>query len=98
MVPPGWSLFVSQTPISSQPRPFGHTERPDAWWLQPLLVLLGGYTLGCHSLRHLVGGRLGKFRRSDVQLTMPLCDRILTVAQEMIVAVKGPERDGDHSA
>ena len=89
---------MSQTPISLQPRPFGHTGRPDAWCLHPLLVLLGGYTLGCHSLRHRVGGWLGKFRRSDVQLTMALYDRILTVAQEKMFALKGPARDGNHSA
>ena len=40
----------------------------------------------------------GKVWRSDVQLTMALCDRILTVAREMIVALKGPARDGNHSA
>lgn len=28
------------------------------------VVLLGGYTLGCHSLRHLVGGRLDTISRS----------------------------------
>ena len=27
------------------------------------VVLLGGYTLGCHSLRHLIGGRLDQFSR-----------------------------------
>ncbi len=32
---------MSQTPISLQPRPFGQTERPDAWWLQPVLEFLG---------------------------------------------------------
>jgi hypothetical protein len=26
-------------------------------------VLLGGYTMGCHSLRHLLGGRLNRFSR-----------------------------------
>jgi hypothetical protein len=33
------------------------------------VVLLGGYTLGCHSLRHLTGGRLDEISRS------PLCRR-----------------------
>ena len=28
------------------------------------VVLLGGYTLGCHSLRHLVGGFLDQFSKS----------------------------------
>jgi hypothetical protein len=31
------------------------------------VVLLGGYTLGCHSLRHLVGGRLTQISRNPVQ-------------------------------
>ena len=30
-------------------------------------VLLGGYTLGCHSLRHLVGGRKDEISKSPVQ-------------------------------
>jgi hypothetical protein len=32
------------------------------------VVLLGGYTLGCHSLRHLVGGRLDRLSRSPLRL------------------------------
>ena len=31
------------------------------------VVLLGGYTLGCHSLRHLVGGRMDEVSKSPVQ-------------------------------
>jgi len=31
------------------------------------VVLLGSYTLGCHSLRHLVGGRLNRLSRRPVQ-------------------------------
>ncbi len=31
------------------------------------VVLLGGYTLGCHSLRHLVGGRLDRLSEHPVQ-------------------------------
>jgi hypothetical protein len=31
------------------------------------LVLLSGYTLGCHSLRHLVGGRLDQFSKHPAQ-------------------------------
>ena len=31
------------------------------------VVLLGGYTLGCHSLRHLVGGRLVQISKKPVQ-------------------------------
>ncbi len=31
------------------------------------VVLLGGYTLGCHSLRHLVGGRLDLFPTAPVR-------------------------------
>jgi len=31
------------------------------------VTLLGGYTLGCHSLRHLVGGRLDQMTRAPLQ-------------------------------
>jgi hypothetical protein len=31
------------------------------------VILLGGYTLGCHSLRHLVGGRLSQISRRPAQ-------------------------------
>ena len=31
------------------------------------VVLLGGYTLGCHSLRHLVGGRIDQLSKHPVQ-------------------------------
>src|SRR5712664_2077625 len=31
------------------------------------VVLLGGYALGCHSLRHVVGGRLDRFSGSPVR-------------------------------
>jgi hypothetical protein len=31
------------------------------------VVLLGGYTLGCHSLRHLVGGRLDSISASPIR-------------------------------
>jgi len=31
------------------------------------VVLLAGYTLGCHSLRHLAGGRLDRFSGADVR-------------------------------
>jgi hypothetical protein len=37
------------------------------------VVLLGGYTLGCHSLRHLVGGRLNKLSRRPVQRRAYAC-------------------------
>lgn len=37
------------------------------------VVLLGSYTLGCHSLRHLVGGRLNKLSRRPVQRTTYSC-------------------------
>ena len=33
------------------------------------VVLLGGYTLGCHSLRHLVGGFLDQLSRTPVRKT-----------------------------
>ena len=34
------------------------------------VVLLGGYTLGCHSFRHLVGGRLDQLSKS------PTCHKV----------------------
>ena len=37
------------------------------------VVLLGGYTLGCHSLRHLVGGRLTQLSRQPVQQKAYFC-------------------------
>ena len=37
------------------------------------VVLLGGYTLGCHSLRHLVGGRLTQISRQPVSWTSYRC-------------------------
>jgi hypothetical protein len=37
------------------------------------VVLLGGYTLGCHSLRHLVGGRLNVLSRSPARLMAYNC-------------------------
>lgn len=37
------------------------------------VVLLGGYTLGCHSLRHLVGGVMDRFSRSAARLTAYKC-------------------------
>lgn len=41
------------------------------------VVLLGGYTLGCHSLRHLVGGRLDRPSERPVQNAMYAgCNRL----------------------
>ncbi len=37
------------------------------------VVFLGGYTLGCHSLRHLVGGRLDCLSQSPGRLTSYRC-------------------------
>ncbi len=37
------------------------------------VVLLGGYTLGCHSLRHLVGGYRNRLSKSPVRLTSYRC-------------------------
>jgi hypothetical protein len=37
------------------------------------VVLLGSYTLGCHSLRHLVGGRLTQLSRKPVQYRSYVC-------------------------
>ncbi len=31
------------------------------------VVLLSGYTLGCHSLRHLIGGRIDQLSRHPVK-------------------------------
>lgn len=37
------------------------------------VVLLGGYTLGCHSLRHVVGGFMDRLSGKPVQLKMYKC-------------------------
>ena len=37
------------------------------------VLLLSGYTLGCHSLRHLVGGWMDKFSRRPVRKTAYDC-------------------------
>ena len=37
------------------------------------VVFLGGYTLGCHSLRHLVGGRLNMLSESPKRQTAYRC-------------------------
>jgi hypothetical protein len=37
------------------------------------VVFLGGYTLGCHSLRHIVGGRLNVLSKKPVQRTAYRC-------------------------
>jgi hypothetical protein len=37
------------------------------------VILLGGYTLGCHSLRHLVGGRLDQLSSQPAQLKLYDC-------------------------
>ncbi|HLW78383.1 MAG TPA: succinate dehydrogenase [Terriglobia bacterium] len=37
------------------------------------VVLLGGYALGCHSLRHLAGGLVDQFSRSPVRRTAYAC-------------------------
>jgi hypothetical protein len=37
------------------------------------LVLLSGYTLGCHSFRHLVGGVLDQFSRHPTRLVLYDC-------------------------
>lgn len=36
-------------------------------------ILLGGYTFGCHSLRHLVGGRVDEMSKSPMRKTMFDC-------------------------
>lgn len=42
------------------------------------VVLLGGYTLGCHSLRHLVGGKLTQISRRPVRSKAYRCVSCLT--------------------
>jgi hypothetical protein len=37
------------------------------------VVFLGGYTLGCHSLRHLIGGRLAQISRKPAQYRSYVC-------------------------
>jgi hypothetical protein len=37
------------------------------------VILLGGYTLGCHSLRHLIGGRLDQLSRAKVRYPAYRC-------------------------
>ncbi|MCI0682880.1 MAG: hypothetical protein L0Y71_12325 [Gemmataceae bacterium] len=37
------------------------------------VILLGGYTFGCHSLRHLIGGRIDELTKSPLQHKMYDC-------------------------
>jgi hypothetical protein len=37
------------------------------------VLFLGGYTLGCHSLRHLVGGRFNELSKAPARLTSYRC-------------------------
>jgi hypothetical protein len=37
------------------------------------VILLGGYTLGCHSLRHVIGGYLDQLSRSPVRRRLYDC-------------------------
>ena len=50
-------------------RPPGRTNRYRSRYARPggQRRLLSGYTLGCHSLRHLVGGRLDQLSRAKVR-------------------------------
>ena len=41
------------------------------------VVMLGGYTLGCHSLRHLVGGHLDQFSRAPLRARAYACSSCL---------------------
>ena len=68
---------------------FGKTSRHDNWWLTPLAVFLGfsafivystwaafqgdPYTLGCHSLRHLIGGARDSLAGRGMQRTAYDC-------------------------
>ena len=47
------------------------------------VILLGGYTLGCHSLRHLVGGRLTEISRKPVQAVSYRCVSCLNARHMM---------------
>jgi len=49
------------------------------------LILLGGYTLGCHSLRHLVGGMFDQLARRPARKTAYDCVSCLN-RQHMIFA------------
>src|SRR2546430_1129861 len=44
------------------------------------VVLLGGYTLGCHSMRHLVGGYLDRLSGHPVRRTAYACSSCLNRA------------------
>ena len=37
------------------------------------VILLGGYTLGCHSLRHLVGGYMNNFSKNPIRAKCHAC-------------------------
>jgi hypothetical protein len=37
------------------------------------VILLGGYTLGCHSFRHLIGGRIDQLTKAPIQHGMYNC-------------------------
>ena len=41
------------------------------------VVLLGGYTFGCHSLRHLVGGAVDLLSKAPIRRWLQLCSRCL---------------------
>jgi hypothetical protein len=41
------------------------------------VILLGGYTLGCHSFRHLIGGRLDEVSKAPVQHKLYQCSSCL---------------------
>src|SRR5262249_31599161 len=41
------------------------------------VTLLGGYTLGCHSMRHLAGGRLDEVSRAPLCLSAYRCSSCL---------------------
>jgi hypothetical protein len=41
------------------------------------VILLGGYTFGCHSFRHLIGGRLNQLSRAKVRFPLYQCSSCL---------------------
>src|SRR5207247_169656 len=41
--------FMAHADATLHQRPFGQTMRPDAWWVQPLIVFLGLFTFIVYS-------------------------------------------------
>ena len=57
-----------ETPARTRAQIPERTLRTDPWWKTPRIVAAGlTYTLGCHSCRHITGGRLKHFSRHPVR-------------------------------